>query len=144
MQNTKKLNVTDSEWKLMRIIWTLGETTSKKLIDILTVTTDWKAATIKTLLHRLMEKGIVDAKKDGNKFIYSSNISEQETIDLAANQLLKQVCAMRVGSMVADVIEESELTQQDIDLIQEKLNNKTPVKTIKCNCLPSDMMKSDQ
>jgi Predicted transcriptional regulator len=45
-----------AEWQVMRIIWTLGQATSKEVIDILERKTDWKSATIKTLIIRLQKK----------------------------------------------------------------------------------------
>ncbi|MFC6322697.1 CopY/TcrY family copper transport repressor [Companilactobacillus baiquanensis] len=132
----KNINITDAEWRIMRVIWTLDSATSRELIDILGESMDWKPATIKTLLRRLSDKGIVETKKDGNKFIYTATMDESDTIDLASKKFFNQVCAKKVGSAIAYLIDNSELTQADVDKIQTALNEKTPVKEIECNCIP--------
>lgn len=132
----KDINITDAEWRIMRVIWTLDSATSRELIDILGESMDWKPATIKTLLRRLSDKGIVKTKKDGNKFIYTATMDESDTIDLASKKFFNQVCAKKVGSAIAYLIDNSELTQADVDKIQASLNAKEPVEEIECNCIP--------
>ncbi|WP_201781792.1 CopY/TcrY family copper transport repressor [Companilactobacillus tucceti] len=132
----KDINITDAEWRIMRVIWTLDSATSRELIDILGESMDWKPATIKTLLRRLSDKGIVKTKKDGNKFIYTATMDESDTIDLASKKFFNQVCAKKVGSAIAYLIDNSELTQADVDKIQTSLNAKEPVEEIECNCIP--------
>ena len=53
----EKTDITPAEWQVMRIIWTLSKATSTQVIEILQQKVDWKPATIKTLLRRLVEKG---------------------------------------------------------------------------------------
>lgn len=137
MTDLKDINITESEWRIMRVVWTLKSVTSKELIDILGDAMNWKPATIKTLLRRLTDKNILSTEKIGNKFIYTSNVAEGDTIDLATKKFFAQVCSMKVGSAIADIIDESQLTQSDIDLITSKLNMKKPVDSIECNCIPN-------
>ncbi|WP_125762355.1 CopY/TcrY family copper transport repressor [Companilactobacillus hulinensis] len=137
MLETTNINITDAEWRIMRVIWALDTVTSRQLIQVLSDSMDWKPATIKTLLHRLTDKGIIKAEKDGKKFIYSAVMDESRTVDLASKKFFNQVCAKKVGSAVAYIIDESELTQDDIDKIQDKLDQKQAVEKINCNCVPN-------
>lgn len=138
MDNVKDVNITTAEWRIMRVIWTLKTATSHELIDILGESMDWKPATIKTLLRRLLDKDAIAATKEGNKFIYSAKMKETDTIELTTKQFFDQLCAKKIGTAITSLVNESELTQEDINNIQEALKNKTPVKQIKCNCLPDN------
>ena len=95
MLETTNINITDAEWRIMRVIWALDTVTSRQLIQVLSDSMDWKPATIKTLLHRLTDKGIIKAEKDGKKFIYSAVMDESRTVDLASKKFFNQVCAKR-------------------------------------------------
>lgn len=138
MDNVKDINITTAEWRIMRVIWTLGSATSRELIDILGESMDWKPATIKTLLRRLVDKDIVATTKQGNKFIYTAKMQETDTIEITTKQFFDQLCARKVGTAIASLVDESELTAEDIDKIKDALNKKQPVKEIKCNCLPDN------
>ncbi len=64
--------ITDSEWEVMRVVWTLNEATSNDIIDVLEKKKDWKPATTKTFIGRLVKKGILETKKQGKRYIYSA------------------------------------------------------------------------
>ena len=54
--DAKNVTITDSEWMVMRAIWTMGHATSRELIDAMNELEGWSASTTKTLLHRLIQK----------------------------------------------------------------------------------------
>ena len=74
------LHITDAEWEVMRVVWANDRVTSKEVISILKEKMDWKQAAIKTLLGRLVEKGVLNTEKEGRKFIYTANIEEKEAV----------------------------------------------------------------
>ncbi len=43
---------------------------------------DWKQATIKRFLGRLVEKGVPNTEREGRKFIYTTNIEEKEAVEI--------------------------------------------------------------
>lgn len=138
MDNVKDVNITTAEWRIMRVIWTLGKATSRELIEILGESMSWKPATIKTLLRRLVDKDILEATKSGNKFIYTAKMQETDTIELTTQQFFEQLCAKKVGTAIASLINKSELTADDIEKIKQAIDQKNPVESIACNCIPND------
>lgn len=130
------VKISDSEWEVMRVIWTLNQTTAQEITQILADSMDWKAATVKTLLGRLVKKEVVWTQQEGKKFIYHPAVSEMETVRSATENLFSHICAKKVGETIADLVEEATLTQADIDKIMEQLQQKEPVVTIACNCIP--------
>lgn len=137
---TKELAVTisDAEWRVMRIVWTLGQTDSRTIINLLEQQHDWKAATIKTLIGRLVKKGALDTTKQGRQFIYTPLIPEQAAMDTALSNELEQMCAMHRGTAIAHVLEETEMSKTDvqnlIDVLAQKLA--TAPEQVHCDCLP--------
>ncbi|EJU8176937.1 copper-responsive transcriptional repressor TcrY, partial [Enterococcus faecalis] len=57
------LHITDAEWEVMRVVWANGRVTSKEVISTLGEKMDWKQATTKTLLGRLVEKGALNTEQ---------------------------------------------------------------------------------
>lgn len=133
----KDFSISSAEWKVMRVVWTLGEVTSKDVIDELGDENDWKATTIKTLLSRLVEKKILVNEKIGRINHYTALIGEQDAMDTSATVLFDNMCAMRVGAVLNDVIDQRELSQTDIDSMIEILQQKkqTAPEEVACNCL---------
>ena len=91
--STIELNtsITDAEWEVMRVVWANDLVTSKTVISVLKEKMDWTESTIKTILGRLVEKGVLNTEKEGRKFIYTANIEEKEAVRNYAEDILKIV-----------------------------------------------------
>lgn len=137
------LEITPAEWQVMRIVWTLGEATSSQLTTILQRKVDWKAATVKTLLRRLVAKGALTTTKQGRGFIYHPLVAEQSTMDEVADGLFSSICERRVGTTLEHVINHATLSKADVAKLQEALKNKaaTAPDEVECNCVPGMKMK---
>ena len=137
---SKSLELSPAEWQVMRIAWTLGRVTSTQVIDILQRKVDWKPATIKTLLRRLVQKKVLKTTQQGRHFIYEPLVAEQETMNTAADELFSSLCEMHVGSTLVHIIKEHQLSQSDIQTLQTLLKQKaqTAPKMVDCNCVPGE------
>lgn len=141
MIDAKDVTISDSEWEVMRAIWTLNKVTSRQLIDTMNQARGWSDSTTKTLLHRLIKKHAVSQLGDQRPYEYQAVVGEQDSMAAAATDLFDHMCAMRAGSTIADVIQSREFSQDDIANLQEILAEKakTAPKTGQCNCLPAGM-----
>ncbi|KRK39374.1 CopY/TcrY family copper transport repressor [Levilactobacillus parabrevis] len=130
--------ITNAEWCVMRIVWTLDEADSHTIIDLVSQQHDWKAATIKTLIGRLVKKGALATTKNGRQFIYTPLIPEQTAMDAALTGQLDQMCAMCRGQAFVHAIDQTELSQADIQELITHLQEKlaTAPTMIACDCLP--------
>ena len=117
------IKISDSEWEIMRVIWTLGKSDAQEVTALLSESKDWKTATVKTLLGRLVKKGVLRTETQGKKFVYYPLVSEDATIQ-------------KIGQTLAEMIRESELTNEDLTMLEEALAQKEPVAAIACNCIP--------
>ncbi len=133
-----QVKISDAEWEVMRVVWTLGETTSPEIILILQEKMGWKPPTIKTLIGRLVKKDILSTENFGKKYIYRPLVTEEETVKSATESLFAHICAKKIGATIADLIDEADLTHDDISMIMDELVAKkdTAVESIACNCVP--------
>lgn len=141
--NDPYLEITPAEWQIMRIVWSLQETTSSEIIEILKRKVDWKPATVKTLLRRLVEKKALSTTRKGRGFIYRPLVKEQATMNLAADNLFNNICERHVGTTLAHVIDNATLSKEDIETLQNLLAQKfdNAPENVKCNCIPGVEMK---
>ncbi|MDT2756129.1 CopY/TcrY family copper transport repressor [Enterococcus asini] len=131
-----QMKISDSEWEVMRVLWTLGYADAQEITGILGASMNWKLATVKTLLGRLVKKNAITTETVGKKFRYFPAVSEEETIQSATENLFSHVCAKKMGATIADLIQDAELTAADIALIQQTLTDKVATPYIACNCIP--------
>ncbi len=131
-----QISISEAEWEIMRVVWANGTVTSREVIDTLENKMNWKQSTIKTLIGRLVEKEALKTTKDGRKFIYSANISEDDTVRSFSEDILARVCKKQNGKVIQQLVEEAALSQTDIEglmnQLQDKLTN-APVE-VPCEC----------
>lgn len=138
MQTVIDSKISDAEWEIMRVIWTNEPVTSRFVSDVLVDKMNWKPATIKTLIGRLVDKGFVSTEQEGNKYLYSATRSEKESVHKMTQDVLDHVCNTKVGSVLAELIEQSLLSKDDVTLLEEIIQAKKSdaVEAVPCNCVP--------
>lgn len=138
MENCFNDQITAAEWEVMRVVWSLEKASSKKISLILLKKMNWKAATSKTLIGRLVRKGILSTIIDGNRYIYTATITEEEGIKFKVNKLLSNVCNKSIGKTLANAIKNYELSSEDLSLLKSTLDNKISQSKIVCECVPEE------
>lgn len=135
----ENIEISNAEWEIMRVIWTLGEATSRQLVEFMEVKRQWKPATTKTLLGRLTTKGALATKKAGRGFIYYPLVEEQKTIDQQLMRSFGNICQMHTGKTLTYLVDNLDLTQTDIQNIMAVLQQKLPdaPTTLACDCIPA-------
>ena len=128
--------ITDAEWEVMRVVWANDRVTSKKVISVLQEKMDWTQSTIKTILGRLVGKGVLNTEHEGRKFIYTANIEETEAVRDYAEEIFNRICNKKVGNVIGSIIEAHVLSFDDIDRLEKILEMKKSfaVEEVDCNC----------
>lgn len=106
--------ITDSELEVMRVLWEAGyELPIADIRRSLEQSSDWDSSTIKTLLRRLCDKGVVEAIKK-EVFYYKPLISEQEYNEYTTQSLIDRLYAGSAKSLVASLLGGNKLNAADI------------------------------
>jgi BlaI family penicillinase repressor len=116
-----KHQISDAEWRVMHEVWQEPTVTSQQMIERLQETMDWSAGTIKTLLHRLVQKGALDFQRKGNRYLYRALVSEANCIDLASNQMLHTIFKGRPVPMLAYMVQSARLSGDEVKSLRSLL-----------------------
>lgn len=134
----KESTISDSEWEIMRIIWTIESVSSTKIIQELQAKKDWSESTIKTLLRRLVNKNLLNTTKEGRHFVYSAKVNQAQVMTEAAQELLDRMCNMHKGEVILQLLADSPISKSDLAKMKQVINQKekTAPEMVPCNCLP--------
>ena len=107
--------ISDSELEVMRVLWRAGDALPvTEIRETLQKSRGWEATTVKTLISRLVTKGVLKQEKRG-VFYYSPLLSEEEYNDWATHDLITRVYHGSARDLVAALVRSDGLTQRDID-----------------------------
>ena len=139
VEKNREHNISEAEWEVMRIVWTLGEIHTGEIIKQLQAKKNWSESTIKTLMGRLVKKGLLKTRKDGRRFVYSSTVTQIELMIEVTKEMMNHMCDMHKGQVLIAILNDMPLSEGDINKIEGELAHKKEhaPKMIKCNCLAS-------
>ena len=111
--------ISDSELEVMRVLWQAGDALPvTEIRETLQQSRGWEATTVKTLVSRLVTKGVLRQEKR-SVFYYSPLISEAEYNDWATHDLISRVYHGSARDLVAALVRSDGLTQSDIDELRD-------------------------
>ena len=115
----------DSELELMMIIWDAGRpVTRTEIEERMPRDRQLSATTILSFLSRLEEKGFVRIRKEGRSNVYEPLIEKKAYLREESRSIWKRLYQNSVGNFVAALGQGEELTDQDLDELQNFLNRK--------------------
>ena len=77
---SEALHVTEAESEVLAALWRLGPLTPVRLIEAVQARRDWGAATIKTLLGRLMQKKAIRSQRDDGRLLYHPLVTREQYV----------------------------------------------------------------
>ena len=107
--------ISDSELEVMKVLWEAeGALPVTTIREALALRKGWEATTVKTLISRLLGKGVIGQEKRKVLF-YWPLISEQDYNAWATESLIQKLYKGSVKNLVAALVTSDGLTQEDID-----------------------------
>jgi BlaI family transcriptional regulator, penicillinase repressor len=120
--------ISEAEWEVMRVVWRKSPCLAQDIIQAFSGNNKWTPATIKTLINRLMTKGVVRYEKAGKSYIYSPAFTEQECRTTEANSFLHRVFDGALSPMLAHFVQSRRLTPTELDALEIILREKKRAK----------------
>ena len=118
----KKL--TDLELEIMNVIWEKGEATVKEVQRELSKRRPLAYTTILTVLSRLAQKGVLEFRKVGKAHVFKAKMSKNVVARSRLSDLIDKLFGGSVSSMVAHLLETSDLRKQELLDIKRILDEK--------------------
>lgn len=120
----EKPNISDAEWEVMKICWSMNAPFTANEIVNSGEHTNWKPNTIKTLIGRLVKKGVLGYKEDGKNYVYHSLITEEECVKSESKSFLTRVFGGALKPMLVTFLQEEKLSREEIEELKRILDER--------------------
>lgn len=106
--------LSDAEWKIMNAVWDRGgEVSARDVLDALVSETEWAYTTLKTLMDRLVEKGVLAVEVRRNVSWYRARLPKRRAVAGAANDLLRRAFGGEIAPLVHHLVQSRRLSPRD-------------------------------
>ena len=120
--------ISNAEWEIMKIIWVNSEISSINIIQELKDKSEWKPATVKSLINRLLNKNAIGFNKSGYEYLYFPLVSEDECIKSESQSFVNRVFNGSIKSMLLTFAKAEEISQTDISELKNILEQSSKKK----------------
>lgn len=119
------MQISDAEWIVMNLIWSSSPIEAADVIDRIAADNGWSAATVKTMLHRLVRKGALATEQNGKKYVYTPAIRRDDCVRQASRSFLERVFGGDATPALIHFVKTAKLTEKDIQEVRAMLDKKT-------------------
>ena len=114
-------SISESEWKIMRALWDHSPMPLGELIAKAGPENNWNGNTVRTLLVRLVDKGAVQAEKQGRNYLYYPLARENECVMHETEHFLQRIFDGSPARLFAALSTQGKLSEQDCQEIEAML-----------------------
>lgn len=115
------MRFSEAEWKVMRVVWRRPGVAVREVVAELEGETGWSYSTVKTMLARLAEKGVLSLEKDANLYRYTATVNERDARRSALRSLLDRAFDGTLGSLLHHLVAEEKLSRREVEELRALL-----------------------
>ena len=112
------VELTRAEWPVIQAVWETEPCTAPAIQEKLHKSTGWTYSTVRTLMDRMVAKGILTARKDGKVTMYNSAITRNQAQRGELLYTLKHAFNGALTPMVQCLLESRDLDEAEIAKIE--------------------------
>ena len=118
------IKISPAEWEVLNVLWERAPATAAEVFEALPQDKEWHAKTVNTFLARLVEKGVLEVRREGRSNVYLPRKSREQCIQAEGQSFLNRVFRGAFGPMLLHFVEKADLSQDEIRELERLLRNK--------------------
>ena len=119
-----KIELTESEWTIIKAVWEAEPCAAPAIQEKLFGKTRWTYSTVRTLMDRMVAKGLLAAEKVRNLTLYRSAVTREQAQRGELFYALKHAFNGALTPMVQCLIESNELTVEELTRLESLIKTR--------------------
>lgn len=113
-----EVELTEAEWSVIKAVWETEPCTAPAIQEKLFQPTGWAYSTVRTLMDRMVAKGVLTARKQGKLTIYQSAVTRGQAQRGELLYALKHAFNGALTPMVQCLLETNDLDADELAKIE--------------------------
>ncbi len=114
-ESNNEPDISNAEYDVLDVLWDDYPASASEVIERLNSRKAWHEKTVKTLLGRLVKKGVLSFEKQQRQYIYSPLIERQAYRERETETFVSRLFKGKVAPLVAGFANQKNLSRQDVD-----------------------------
>ena len=121
MPPKRSITLTQAELRLMRVLWTRGESAVSDMVAATADEGPLAYTSVLTTIRVLESKGYVTHRQEGRAFLYSSCIGEQEASRSEVRHVLQRFFGNSRERLLLSLLGDDEISQDELKRLKEAI-----------------------
>jgi predicted transcriptional regulator len=109
--------LTDAEHKVMEVLWREGDTTAKRIAEILSEQIGWSKTSTYTMIKRCLDKGAIERHEPN--WVCHPLMTIEEAREYETNELINKMYYGAADQLVASILGRKTLTKEEIARLKQ-------------------------
>jgi predicted transcriptional regulator len=106
--------ISEAELAVMDVLWADSPLTAMDVVTRIDPARGWSERTVKTMLGRLLSKGVLAHVEDGRRYLYRPLVAREAYVTTESRRLVDRLFGGRAAPLVAHLAETQALSAADI------------------------------
>jgi BlaI family penicillinase repressor len=125
----KQYELTEAEWDIIEVVWEHEPCAAPTVQEELAARKKWTYSTVKTLMDRMVGKGLLTTERIRNLILYRSAISQKDAQRGELMRTVKRAFGGTFTPMMQFMLEDNTLSQRELEELEELIKKKRQEKS---------------
>ncbi len=121
---TQQYELTAAQWEIIQVVWEREPCAAPAVQEELVARKKWTYSTVKTLMDRMVTKGLLTTERIRNLILYRSAISQQDAQRRELLRAAKRAFGGAFTPMMQFMLDSNALSQKELDELQSMIQKK--------------------
>lgn len=122
MPPKRSITLTPAELRLMKVLWTRGESAVSDMVAATADETPLAYTSVLTTVRILEQKGYVTHRQEGRAFLYSASIGEQEASRSEVRHVLQRFFGNSRERLLLSLLGDDEITPDELRRLKDAIS----------------------
>jgi BlaI family transcriptional regulator, penicillinase repressor len=113
------VELTEAEWTIIKAVWDNASCTAPDIQQKLAKATEWTYSTVRTLMDRMVAKGLLAAEKRKNLTLYRAKVTRAQAQRGELLYALKNAFSGALSPMVQCLLDSNDVSRDELDKIKQ-------------------------
>ena len=120
----RPVELTEAEWTIIKAIWATEPCTATAIQEKLYQQTQWSYSTVRTIMDRMVAKGLLKAEKSGKVTLFQSTVTQEQAQRGELLYALKHAFNGALTPMVQCLLNAENLSAKDLAELEAMIEAK--------------------
>jgi len=120
----KQYELTEGEWAILKAVWEKQPCAAPTVREALEEEKGWTYSTVKTMMDRMADKGLLKMEKIRNLYLYSPAITQKEAQNSEIMRMIKRAFNGALTPMMQFLVENNNLSKKQLSELEAMIKSK--------------------